>query len=69
MPVIKKGKLRGVSYAKRVRDVNAIYDQYSRSGLSNREIYRRYVYPVYAMSERAFYNTLNASVRLKEEEA
>ncbi len=28
--------------------------------MSNREIWRRYVYPVYAISERTFYNLLNA---------
>ncbi|WP_259463427.1 hypothetical protein [Parabacteroides distasonis] len=32
----------GNSYEKRVIEVNGIYDEYSRSGLSNREIWRRY---------------------------
>lgn len=54
-------KRRGASYQKRVSDINRIYDQYARSGMSNREIWRRYVYPVYAISERTFYNVLNAS--------
>ena len=44
---------RGVSYLKRVADVNAIYQQHAKSGLSNREIWRRYIYPVYGISERA----------------
>lgn len=54
-------KRRGLSYAKRVEEINRIYDFHARHGLSNREIWRRYVYPVYAMSERTFYNMLNAS--------
>lgn len=52
---------RGVSYQKRVAEVNAIYDAHIRSGLSNREIWRRYVYPRYGICERTFYNILSAS--------
>lgn len=52
---------RGMSYRKRVEDINRIYDHYARSGLSNREIWRRYIYPVYAISERTFYNIMNAT--------
>lgn len=55
------GKRHGVSYQKRVADINRIYDQYVRTGVSNREIWRRYIYPVYGISERTFYNILNAS--------
>lgn len=58
-------KRRGVSYQKRVEDINRIYDQHAKSGISNREIWRRYVYPVYAISERTFYNILNASAESK----
>lgn len=58
-------KRRGVSYQKRVEDINRIYDQHTKSGISNREIWRRYVYPVYAISERTFYNILNASAESK----
>lgn len=54
-------KHRGMSYRKRVADINRIYEQYARSGLSNREIWRRYIYPVYAISERTFYNIMNAT--------
>ena len=54
-------KHSGLSYEKRVADVNALYERHVRSGLSNREIWRRYIYPVYAISERTFYNMLNAS--------
>lgn len=51
----------GISYKKRVADINRIYDRYARSGLSNRAIYRRYIYPVYGISERTFYNIMNAT--------
>lgn len=54
-------KPRGISYKKRVADINRIYDRYARSGLSNRAIYRRYIYPVYGISERTFYNIMNAT--------
>lgn len=60
-------KRRGASYQKRVTDINRIYDQYAKSGISNREIWRRFVYPVYAISERTFYNLLNASCDPKNE--
>ena len=60
-------KRRGASYQKRVTDINRIYDQHTKSGISNREIWRRFVYPVYAISERTFYNLLNASCDPKNE--
>lgn len=64
-------KRHGQSYQKRVADVNRIYDQYSRSGLSNREIWKRYIYPVYAICEKTFYNMLKnpqaAEKTIKEE--
>ena len=53
--------LKGCSYEKRVIEVNAIYDEYAKSGLSNREIWRRYIYPVYGISEKTFYNYINAA--------
>lgn len=59
---------KGCSYAKRVTEVNAIYDKYARSGLSNREIWRRHIYPVYAISEKTFYNYINAAANPKVEE-
>ena len=52
---------RGMSYEARVAEVNRIYDEHRRSGLSNVEIWRRYVYPKLFISERTFYNMLNAS--------
>ena len=53
-------KRRGASYRKRVADINRIYGEHVQSGLSNREIWLRYIYPVYAISERTFYNILKA---------
>ncbi len=61
-------KRRGRSYKKRVLEINRIYDEHVKSGLSNREIWLRYIYPVYAISERTFYNILNASVPSAQEE-
>lgn len=53
-------KKRGASYRKRVADINKIYSDHVKSGLSNREIWLRYIYPVFAISERTFYNILKA---------
>lgn len=53
-------KRHGASYRKRVADINKIYGEYVKTGLSNREIWLRYIYPVYAISERTFYNILRA---------
>ena len=58
-------KGRGISYKMRVADINRIYDLHARSGLSNREIWRRYIYPVYGISERSFYNIMNATAGLE----
>lgn len=57
-------KKRDMSYLKRVEEVNRIYDRHARSGLSNREIWRRYIYPVFYISERTFYNMMNATTTL-----
>lgn len=60
-------KRRGISYQKRVTEINRIYDEHAKRGLSNREIWRRFVYPVYGISERTFYNILHASCEPKNE--
>lgn len=57
----RKRPRHGKSYRKRVADINRIYDEHVNSGLSNREIWRRYIYPEYRIAERTFYNMLNAS--------
>lgn len=54
--------VKGCSYEARVREVNEIYDSHARSGLSNREILRRYIWPKHKISEKTFYNYINASV-------
>lgn len=54
-------KRSGVSYQKRVEEVNRIYYREAKRGVPNREIWRRYIYPVYGVSERTFYNMLKAS--------
>ena len=61
-----RNKMEGKSYEERVKDVNRIYDKYSRSGLSNREILRRYIYPIYHISEKTFYNYLNAITKIPQ---
>lgn len=58
-------KRRGLSYLKRVADINRIYDFYAPTGLSNREIWRRYIYPKYMISERTLYNIINATAGLE----
>lgn len=62
-------KRRGTMYRKRVADVNRIYDRYAKEGVSNVEIWRRYIYPVYEMSERTYYRMLNAAARVGESAA
>lgn len=54
-------KKRGLNYRLRVANVNRIYEKYSEQGLSNREIWRRHIYPLYGICERTFYNLLKAS--------
>lgn len=54
-------EIKGCSYEARIQEVNEIYDSHSRSGLSNREILRRYIWPKYKISEKTFYNYINAS--------
>lgn len=61
-----KQRRRGLSYRKRVMDVNSIYERYAKSGLSNREIWRRHVYPVFFISERTFYNMLKAPALIRK---
>ena len=56
-------KRRGLSYKKKVADINRIYDAHSREGLSNRELWRRYIYPRFGISERTLYNILGADLK------
>lgn len=59
----KRKKIIGLSHARRVADILRIYDEHCHSGLSNREILRQFIYPVYPICEKTFYNIINASVR------
>lgn len=56
-------KLIGYSYAHRVTEIIRIFDEHSKSGLSNREILRRFVHPKYPICERTFYNMIKNSTR------
>lgn len=58
---------QGVSYQKRVQKIIAVYDSHSRSGLSNRAIWRRYIYPEFGISERTLYNYIKASATFDQE--
>lgn len=61
----KKRQRKGRSYAKRVADINEIYDDRVKTGLSNREIWKRWIYPRYGISERTFYNLLKSAGRVE----
>lgn len=56
-----KNAFKGFNYVYTVNDVNNIYDAHVHSGLSNREIWKRYIWPIYHISERTFYNYLKVS--------
>lgn len=60
--------IRGESYKHRVLEINAIYDKYAKSGLSNREIIRLHIWPIYPISEKTFYNMVNALHRFIDEQ-
>lgn len=50
------------SYAARVKAVNEIYDRHAKSGMNNRDIWRRFVYPRFGIAERTYYNYLKKTV-------
>ena len=54
----RRQQVSGISYKMRVKTVYAIYDKYIRDGMSNRYIWRTYIYPIYGISERTFYKYL-----------
>lgn len=56
----------GKSYLKRVEVVNEIYDRYKSDGITNDQIYRRYVYPKFAISIRTFYYYLKREYLVKK---
>lgn len=44
-----------------LRRLTAFTIEHANSGLSNREILRRYIWPLFYISEKTFYNLINAS--------
>ena len=52
----------GDSADKRKKGCIEIYEAYKNSGLSNRYIWKHYVYPVWGISERTFYYYLKQAV-------
>ena len=54
----KRNKPPVRSLVMRVEEVNAIYDFHAKKGLGNREIWRRFIFPKFGISERTFYNYL-----------
>lgn len=61
-----KLKKNGCGCKKRVEDVNQIYEKYCRTGLSNRTIFRLYIYPKFGICERTFYNYLKYEICLHD---
>lgn len=59
MPIVI---LKANSYAVRIKAVNEIYDRHAKSGMSNRDIWRRFVYPRFGIAERTYYNYLKKTV-------
>ncbi len=55
----------GLSYKFRLYYVMQTLDKYAKSGLSNREVYRKYIYPVLGISEKTMYNMINNSCKEK----
>ncbi|MCE2617690.1 MAG: hypothetical protein ACTTKN_09705 [Phocaeicola sp.] len=49
---------KGNSYKTRIKAVNDIYDKHAKDGVSNRHIWRVYIYPLFGFCERTFYNYL-----------
>lgn len=50
------GKVKGNSYMHRMEKVLKIYNEHANSGLSTREILRRYISPEVPISESTLYN-------------
>lgn len=63
----RRTRIRGRSYRKKVADINRIYMEHINDGLSNREILRRYIQPLYPICEATLYNLLKAEFKLEYE--
>lgn len=51
-------KPNGQSYKMRVEAINRIYEEHAKDGVSNAHIWRNYIYPIFGISIRTFYNVL-----------
>ena len=58
---LNRPKRVGQSYMMRVEAVNRIHKEHTRE-MPNREIWKRFVYPLYGITERTFYNYLKKVV-------
>ena len=50
--------LKGISVKKRWREINEIYNEKVKTGVTNRYIWLKFIYPAYGISERQMYNIL-----------
>lgn len=51
------------SVTRRALEVQEIYLTWTKTGLSNVEIYRRYIQPIYFISERTYYRYLERNAK------
>lgn len=51
----------GISYKLRVLFVVQTFEKHEKTGLSNRAIYRKYIYPTLGICEKTMYNMINHS--------
>lgn len=65
---MRKKRYTGNSYTVRVKAVQEVYDQYIKTGLSNREIWKRYIWPVYGICESTFYRYISQVLPPEEED-
>lgn len=54
---------KGRSTETRKKAVLGVYEAYKNTGLSNRYIWKNYIYPTWGISERTFYLYLKHSVQ------
>jgi hypothetical protein len=50
------------NYYKKVTAIQAVYDIHARIGLTNEEIYRRYIRDVFFVSRSTFYKYITISI-------
>lgn len=52
----------------KVEKVQELYHTHKEDGITNRYIWRKYVAPVYYISERTFYDWLSINVKLRRKQ-